>query len=141
MRLFKYIQHLLENREKNGYEYLYFLIDVHNTILVPSFDKTEEYIYYDGAKEALQLLSKCKFIKLIMWTSTYKDKIDLYVTHFNENNIHFDFINENPMMKNTTIGCFNEKFFYDVGIDDKFGFDAQSDWKTLIDVIKPYICV
>lgn len=139
MNLFKYIKNVLENREKNGYEFIYILVDVHNTILVPSFDKEETFQYYKDAKEALQMLSNCSFIKLIMWTSSYPDKIDMYLKHFRENGIIFDYANENPLMNNNSFGCFNTKFFYDIGIDDKFGFEAEKDWSLIIETIKPFV--
>ena len=139
MNLFKYIQNVLENREKNGYEYIYILIDIHNTILVPSFEKEETFQYYKNAKKALQMLSNCQFIKLIMWTSTYQDKIDMYLKHFNQNGIHFDFVNENPIMKNISFGCFDTKFFYDIGIDDKFGFEPENDWELIIETVQKFL--
>lgn len=139
MNLFKYIKNVLENREKNGYEYIYFLIDVHNTILIPSFDNEETFQYYNNAKEALQMLSNCKFIKMIMWTSSYPEKIRMYLNHFKENGINFDYANENPLMSNSSFGCFDTKFFYDIGIDDKFGFEAEKDWSLIIETIKPFV--
>ena len=38
-------------------------------------------------------------------------------------------------LKNDDIRCFSTKFFYDFGIDDKFGFDAETDWKVIYDVL------
>lgn len=131
MGLISYIDELITNKEKNGYENLYFMIDVHNTILVPSFGKEENFIFYDFAKEVLQVLSKRSDIKLIMWTSTYQDKIDLYLNKFEEEGIHFDYVNSNPEMKNTSFGCFDSKFYFDVVIDDKCGFNAKKDWEKL----------
>jgi hypothetical protein len=29
-----------------------------------------------------------------------------------------------------------DKFYYDIGIDDKFGFDAEIDWKEIYDFLK-----
>lgn len=139
MNLIKYIKNVLDNRERNGYEYIYFLIDVHNTILIPSFDNEETFRYYKNAKEALQMLSNCKFIKMIMWTSSYPEKIRMYLNHFKENGINFDFANENPLISNGSFGCFNSKFFYDIGIDDKFGFEPENDWSLIIETIKPFV--
>ena len=84
MSLINYINNLIKNKEKNGYKYLYFMIDVHNTILVPSFDEEEKFIFYEYAKEVLQELTKRSDIKLIMWTSTYPESIGMYFRKFEE---------------------------------------------------------
>jgi hypothetical protein len=75
-----------------------------------------------------------------MWTGTYKDKLKMYLDHFEENNIHFDYINENPECTNSNYACFDNKFYFDIGFDDKFGFDGNVDWTELYpELIKYYI--
>lgn len=107
------------------------MVDVHNTILKPTFDKKETFEYFPYAKETLQLLSEKENIKLIMWTSSYDEKIQMYLKHFEENGIIFNFVNENKEYGNVSFACFDTKFYYDIGIDDKFGFDAEHDWKEI----------
>jgi hypothetical protein len=131
MGLINYINNLIKNKEKNGYKYLYFMIDVHNTILVPSFDEEENFIFYEYAKEVLQELTKRSDIKLIMWTSTYPERIGMYLQKFEEEGIHFDYVNSNPEMQNSSFGCFDTKFYFDVVIDDKSGFNAKKDWEKI----------
>jgi hypothetical protein len=123
-----------------SYKYCYIAIDVHNTIFIPTFDKEEKFEYFRWAKQCLQILSKIPNIKLIMWTGTYKDKLKMYLDHFKENNIHFDYINENPECTNSNYACFDNKFYFDIGFDDKFGFDGNIDWTELYpELIKHYI--
>jgi len=55
----------------------------------------------------------------------------MYLEHFKENGIFFDYVNENPEYENLSFACFDTKFYYDIGIDDKFGFDANIDWEIL----------
>ena len=131
MKLIKYIKELLDEREKNGFKHIYFMIDVHNTIIKPSHSKNENFIFFDYAKEVLQELSKRKDVKLIMWTSTYPLVVEMYLKKFEEIGIHFDFVNSNKDMVNDDIRCFDNKFFYDVCIDDKCGFDAERDWEKI----------
>lgn len=131
MGLIKYINKLFNERVEKGYDTLYIMVDVHNTILKPSFEKEETFEYFPYAKETLQMLSNMGDIKLIMWTSCYEDKIQMYLEHFKENGIFFDYVNENPEYENLSFACFDTKFYYDIGIDDKFGFDANIDWEIL----------
>ena len=119
-------------KEKN-WEKIYVLIDIHNTIFRPSYHKDETYQWFIGAKEALQFLSKNKKICLILWTSSHESSVKKYMEVFEKNGIHFDYVNENPEVKNDDIGNFDKKLYFNIGIDDKFGFDAENgDWISLM---------
>ncbi len=133
MNLIKYIDKVFNG----GYDVIYIMVDIHNTILKPSFNNEEKYEYFPYSKEVLSLLSLNKNIRLILWTSSFKDKIQQYLDNFSKNNIFFDYVNENPEYENTLtpFACFDNKFYYDIGIDDKFGFDAEIDWKEIYDYL------
>ena len=131
MRLINYIKKLLDEREKNGFKYIYFMIDVHNTIIKATHKKDCNFVFFDYAKEVLQELSKRDDVKLIMWTSTYPQVTELYTEEFEKNGIHFDFVNFNNEVHNDDIRCFDSKFFYDVIIDDKAGFNPERDWEKI----------
>ena len=110
---------------------IYVLVDIHNTIFKPSYYKKETYEWFDSAKESLQFMTRCKEICLILWTSSYDDKIKEYIDVFEKNGIHFDYINENPEVTNDDLSCFDKKLYFNIGIDDKFGFSAESgDWEV-----------
>ena len=131
MGLISYIEKVFNGLNNGSYKCIYIMVDVHNTILKPTFDKKETFEYFPYAKETLQLLSEKENIKLIMWTSSYDEKIQMYLKHFEENRIIFNFVNENKEYGNVSFACFDTKFYYDIGIDDKFGFDAENDWKEI----------
>ncbi len=131
MRLISYIEKVFNGLNNGSFKCIYIMVDVHNTILKPTFDKKETFEYFPYAKETLQLLSEKENIKLIMWTSSYDEKIQMYLKHFEENGIIFNFVNENKEYGNVSFACFDTKFYYDIGIDDKFGFDAEHDWKEI----------
>lgn len=131
MGLISYIEKVFNGLNNGSFKCIYIMIDVHNTILKPTFDKKETFEYFPYAKETLQLLSEKENIKLIMWTSSYDEKIQMYLKHFEENRIIFNFVNENKEYGNVSFACFDTKFYYDIGIDDKFGFDAEHDWKEI----------
>ena len=50
---------------------------------------------------------------------------------FENNNIKHDFFNQNLSVQNTKTGCFDEKFYFSVLLDDKAGFDPNTDWKLI----------
>lgn len=108
---------------------IYVLVDIHNTIFRPSYRNKESFIWFKGAEEALQFMTKCKQICLILWTSSHDDKIKEYLDVFERHDIHFDYINENPEVQNDDLSCFDKKLYFNIGIDDKFGFCAENgDW-------------
>lgn len=131
----KYLNKLLKLKEEKGWEYLYIMVDVHNTVIKPSYNKSTDFEYFPYALETLRLLAVREDIKIIMWTSSYSDVIEKYDDKFWKDGVYFDYINENPEVVNDDIRCFSTKFFYDFGIDDKFGFDAETDWKIIYDVL------
>lgn len=108
---------------------MYWAIDLHNTI-IPSSSGTGKNIkeFYPYAKETLQILSKRKDCCLILFTSTYPNIIGSQLDNwFLENGIVFKYLNENPECESTSKIDFSKKFYYDVLLDDKAGFDI-SDW-------------
>jgi hypothetical protein len=111
---------------------IYVLVDIHNTVFRPSYRNKETYMWFDGAKETLQYMTKCKQICLILWTSSHEDKIKEYLDVFEANDIHFDYVNENPEVANDDLSCFDKKLYFNIGIDDKFGFWAENgDWEIV----------
>ena len=91
--------------------------------------------YYPYAKQCLQELSKDPNVKLILWSGCFKDAFNEYIKKFEQDGIKFDYVNENPECKNSDYACFDKKFYFDIGIDDKFGFDALNDWREFYPLI------
>lgn len=120
-----------ERKEIEHWDKIYVLIDIHDTIFEGSYSDDEKFIAYKWAIEALQMMSVSKEISLILWTSTYEEKTKVYVDYLSKYGIKFDMINENPEVSNTSLGCFDKKLYFNVGIDDKFGFNPNTDWRKI----------
>ena len=122
---------------ERGYDFLCWAIDLHGTIIVPSYDKDEEEVtLYDGAVEALEHLSaSCKH-RLILWTSTHPHKYDSVLDQMSDMGIDFDYINENPEFQSTDLCDFSEKFAFDLLVDDKAGFSPEYEWGTILNATK-----
>ena len=118
-----------------NWEKIYVLVDLHDTILKGCYKNEETYEWFPYAKEALDIMSHAEQISLILWTSTYDDVIKKYLEFFKNNGITFDMVNINHETKNTDLSCFNEKTYFNVGIDDKFGFDAETDWENVYEYL------
>jgi hypothetical protein len=132
----KHICDLYSDFWKNPrYDKMYIVVDIHNTIVRPTFERSENFDYFPWAKQCLQELSSDPNIVLILWSGCYPDKFEMYLKHFEENGIHFDYVNENPECKNSSYACFDQKMYFDIGIDDRFGFEANIDWANLYPII------
>lgn len=131
MSIIKSFSEALKQKEERGWEKLYVLVDIHNTIFKPCYHNEETFDWFPDALEVLQYLTKDTRFDLILWTSSYQDKIQMYLEEFEKHNIKFNMININTEVKSDDLGCFEEKTYYNVGIDDKFGFDAMTDWTVI----------
>lgn len=127
----KSLDNALKRKDQLGWEKIYILVDIHDTIFKSCYDNEETYQMYPWAKAALQMLSFREDICLILWTSTYQDKIDDYLKKLASMRIKFDMVNCNTEVSNTKLSCFDSKLYFNVGIDDKFGFDPNTDWKSI----------
>ena len=134
----QFIERAFKRAKEQGWNKIYILVDIHGTILEPSYSTDESYLWYPYAKETLKYLSKREDICLILWTSSHKATIEDYLKEFKKYGIYFDYINENPEIKNTELGCFDKKPYFNIGIDDKFGFNAEEDWYELLSEIKKF---
>lgn len=116
-------------KNERNWDKIYYVFDVHGTIVRPNYEKDnicKE--FYPYAKEVLEILSKRDDIVMIMYTCSHPYEIDQYVEYFKSNNIIFDYINENPEIKDSEYGCFDKKPYMNVLLDDKSGFNAETDW-------------
>ena len=131
MDICKVFDKAYERMKQENWEKIYVLVDIHDTIFKACYYNTETYDWFPYAKETLLLMTKMKDISLILWTSSYQNKIADYIKKLKSMDICFDMVNANFEVTNTKLSCFDEKPYFNVGIDDKFGFEAETDWKIL----------
>lgn len=116
--------------KENNWDYIVVLVDIHDTIFKATYSKEDNYEYIGKAKDALQVMSARKDIKIILWSSTFS-KIQ-YILRLDKDNIIVDAFNRNiDGIENTEIACFDEKPYFNVGIDNAFGFDPERDWDDI----------
>jgi hypothetical protein len=123
------IENCLRNAKERGWEKTYWAFDIHGTILKPNYKRgaiSRE--FYPHAIEVMQLLTKRKDIVKILYTCSYPHEIEQYIEYFAKHEIHFDHINKNPEVADGGYGYYNDKFYFNVLMDDKAGFDGETDW-------------
>lgn len=126
----------LKKKKIDNWDKIYVLVDIHDTIFKASYYNKEMFEWFSYAKEALQVMSNRDDICLIIWTSSYTEKIQMYIRQLADNGIHIDMINDNAEVNNTTLSSFDKKPYFNVGIDDKFGFEPETDWEILYNFLK-----
>jgi len=135
MSILKSFDNAYADATRKGWGYIYVFLDLHSTIIKPNYKAGEiPTEFYEGALEGVKLLSSAKDTKIIMYTCSHPHEIEGYKFLFAEHGVVFDFINENPEVKTTPqgYGCYDMKPYFNVLIDDKAGFDAETDWVELL---------
>lgn len=135
----QWAEKMFEHANKKEWFETYHAIDIHGTVSKPDYRKdSKKIIYYPFAKKTLQLMSEREDIKLIMFTSSYPDEIEKYNKFFKNDNINFNYINENPEISidNGAFGYYEDKFYFNLLLEDKAGFDPNSDWELLYNYFK-----
>lgn len=131
----KAINKAFDTARKRGWDRTYWAVDLHDTILRSTYTETHATVFYDGAVEALQLLTARRDIVLIMYTSSHPHDVQKYLDMFKEYDIVFKYVNENPEVADNSYGCYVRKMYFNVLVDDKAGFDPVTDWRLVSEMV------
>ena len=71
---------------------------------------------------------------IILYTSTSEDSLTGVFKMFKDNGIKIDYLNENSECASRGYADFSKKFYYDIILDDKGGFE-EDDWKTIYELL------
>jgi hypothetical protein len=139
MSVVKAIEKFYQDKEKRGWEKGFFFFDIHGTILKPNYEYgNTPKEFYPYAKEVLQLFSKRKDVCMILYTCSHPYEIEEYLKLFENNNIKFDYVNENPEVVTDVngYGCYDKKPYMNVLFEDKAGFYGEEDWLPVLKLLK-----
>lgn len=130
MNLFN-VERSFKMKSEHRWPEVYFCIDLHGTIIPSgksSSDNKDNLKFYPHAKDVLRWMNSRKDIITILWTSTPIERLGKVTSWLAENDIVFTYINENPHAKNTERSVFDKKFYFSILLDDRAGFEPQTDW-------------
>lgn len=121
-----------EKAKKKKWDCIYIAIDIHDTIVYGNYDNTNiPTKFTPHAKQTLQYLSNRKDIVMFLYTCSHKHEIKKYEVFFKENGIKFQSVNKNPAVENNDLGCYDDKPYFNLLLDDKAGFDCENDWLSI----------
>ena len=141
----KAISRAFDKARSKKWNKTYWLVDVHETIINPNYnvDKIPT-DFYPEAKGVLQLLSSRPDIVLILYTCSWPQEVEEYKSYFKTHGIHFDYKMKNPEVETVPgkYGYYIDKPHADVVLDDKAGFDWQTDWTIVRNAVEaqPILC-
>jgi hypothetical protein len=118
---------------ERGWDKMYWAIDLHETLIKPSYkaDRAMDAELYPYVPELLSELMSYPENHVILWSSLKIEGPTGMIAHkkslFSMEKwvrVHY---NENPLEKNTEYADFSSKFYFNVLLDDKAGFDPKVD--------------
>ena len=123
------IERAFAQKKSRNWDKLFVCVDLHDCIIKGTYTLNNEgRELYPHAQEVLQWFSRRPDVVLILWTSSYKRPIREIVEWLRANRIVFQFVNENPLCPDTQLCSFRQKFYFNILLDDKAGFDGETDW-------------
>lgn len=132
MSISKSFRTAAKKKRDRDWDKIYVAVDWHDTICESTYTEKGAYGFYPKAIECLKMMSANPNISLILYTSSYITVSEDFMRFCRtEYDINFEFFNCNPEVNNTNYGDFGKKFYYDLLIDDKAGFDIDEDWDIL----------
>lgn len=136
--IIKAIERAYAVMQQRNWDTVYWAIDLHGVCFRSTYEQGGYKFVNDDAVRALQKISSKKESKIILWSSCHLSEQPQIVKYFQENGIRVHYFNENPEVKNTHTGDFTHKFYFSILLDDKAGFDPDSDWAAILAYFKEY---
>lgn len=122
-----------KKKEERGWQHVYIMVDLHGVVLKPNYHASNDLKFaHADAASVLSYLSKQKDVILILWTSSHESEIQNVLKWLRLWGIHFKFVNENPLERDTEYASFAKKPYFSIVLDDKAGFDSDHDWSELL---------
>lgn len=122
-----------KKKEKRGWQQIYIMVDLHGVVLNSNYKASNELKFaHSNTMPCLSYLSKQQDVVLILWTSSHEVEIKKVLEWLGLYGIHFKYVNENPLEKNTDYASFDKKPYFSIVLDDKAGFDSNNDWSELL---------
>lgn len=131
------IENSWKRKTQKGYDYWYWCIDMHGTLFENNYVQGS----FGGEMfheciAPLRFLSNRRDVRTILWTSSHKPVIENALAFMHKRGIYFDFVNENPHIINDVLCDFRRKFYFDVLLDDKAGFEPKVHWPQIHQKLK-----
>jgi hypothetical protein len=131
------IRRAFQQKKERKWSTIYIAIDLHDTLISGKYNRFNEGAeIYPYAREFFQWAIKRKDVVLILWTSSHEDATRNILNRLASEGIFFLYINRNPECSSNELCDFSKKFYFNILLEDKSGFEGETDWKLVIDELK-----
>jgi len=122
--------------QEKRYTRIFWCIDLHGTCIKSNYQSGDYEWINPQAREVIKLIRSYPESKIILWSSCYPEEKPNILNFFKKQYIDIDSFNENPGILNTKTGYFEEKCYVSVIVDDKAGFEHETDWIEIRETLK-----
>lgn len=123
------IQKTFEDKAKRRWQKIFIVVDVHDVILEGNYKLNNDGAgYMPNAINVLRQWSKREDVSLILWTSGHIIPTSKVLDGLEKQGVHFKHVNCNPECPNDALCDFSKKFYFNILLDDKAGFEGKTDW-------------
>ncbi len=130
------IERAFKWKKERGWDTLYIAVDFHDCLFPGKYSTDQELILAPYAGSVLRWATLRPDIKLIAFTCSYAKDFKRVNAFLNTHGINFNFLNCNPECGNTELASFSKKFYFNILLDDKAGFECETDWLLIINELK-----
>ena len=111
---------------------MYWAIDLHDVIIPGTYTRNNDNLqYFSGALEVLKWLTNRNEMSIILFTSSHQSSINDILNWMDKDGIKFNYVNENPECTSNDLCCFDKKMYMDMMLEDKAGFNGDTDWHVV----------
>lgn len=133
MSIIKAIDSAYKLMEERKWDKIYWAIDLHGVCLESNYTTFSHKWLNLDVVEGLRAISDRPESVIILWSSCHSEEFNKILTFFSDEGIRVKYFNRNPDVANTQSGCFDKKFYFNVLLDDKAGFDPETDWVKIVE--------
>ena len=91
MSIIRKFINIFHKTRRLGYLQIYVAVDIHETVLKPTWSIYEYFDYYPNAVDSLRLMSDSDRFRLILWSSCSTEKLNLYRREFEKTELSLIF--------------------------------------------------
>lgn len=120
---------------ERNWDTVYWAIDLHGVCLESNYENGGYTFINDMVLPGLLAISKRPESKIILWSSCHEHEQPAILAFMEEHGVKIHDFNKNPEVQNTKTGNFDTKFYFSVLLDDKAGFEPETDWDVIVDTL------
>lgn len=127
----KAIARAYETMRERNWDTIYWAIDLHGVCMTSNYTEGKHEFLHPFVIDTLKLISDFPETQIILWSSVHEKEKKAIIKAFEDHGIRILGFNFNPREASTSTGCFDQKFYFSVLLDDKAGFDPATDWAVV----------